>query len=894
MKNVQDVYRLSPVQRELLSRLDAPEARPSCLHWSFRQGLDEAALESALRQLVARHTALRTGFFSEAQGMPEPKQVVREKVEPKLGRVDLSGLPEPERARRVAAFLAEEPRRAMNPSAAPLLRVTVLRTSPGAGTVVLCWHPLILDDTSALRCVQELLLLYRAARRGEDAGLGSSRPYRDYIAWLERQEPREAEQRFRHALQAPRGSTLPETWSTGATDASGVVEQRLFLPPAASGHVQAFLRQHTLELGTLLQAAWAFLLFQQGLGDDLLLGVHSGCPSALVGDDTLVGRFATVVPRRIQVPRAGTRLRWLRGLQAELPEAHTGHPCVPSRLQSVSPASVLITEPEDAVLGPHARSLGFHGLTLVPGSLPAPLVISAAQGPRLCLRFQYDARRLASTAVARLAGQLGRLMEELALQPERELSSLPRPPGDDGTATRDHSDAARVALADDASSPTGTGAALPQPLAAAETLHVGTTFGRAEVEAVLAQHPLVARATVVPDRTEPGRLVAHVVPARPAGHARKKPGFGLFFFANEDARAANKYRLLLEAARLADRNGFTAVWTPERHFDEHGGLYPNPSILAASLATITEHVSLRAGSVVLPLHNPLRVAEEWAVIDNLSNGRAGLAVTSGWMPQDFALAPDHFPRKREVMLQSLAQVRELWRGGTVPFKDGAGKEVHLRTLPRPVQPELPVWMTCPGNPDLFVQAGELGLHVLTSLASQSVEEVRDKIALYREARARAGHDPAAGNVTVMLHTYVGRDSDEVLDTVREPLTRYLRTHLRLQEARVRSLDLQVDINDPRWLDSLARFAFELHYRTSALIGTPASCLPMVDRLGEIGADDLACFIDFGVGEDSVLEGLTHLVELKTLANDETLRLRRVLTEYLDERLPGLPSVSIES
>ena len=94
--------------------------------------------------------------------------------------------------------------------------------------------------------------------------------------------------------------------------------------------------------------------------------------------------------------------------------------------------------------------------------------------------------------------------------------------------------------------------------------------------------------------------------------------------------------------------------------------------------------------------------------------------------------------------------------------------------------------------------------------------------------------------------------------------------------------------------ALATFAFELHYRASALIGTPTSCLPMVDRLAEIGADELACFIDFGVHPDTVLEGLSHLVELKRLVDDDALRLRRVLTEYLDERLPGHPPLVIET
>src|SRR5690606_17850013 len=97
----------------------------------------------------------------------------------------------------------------------------------------------------------------------------------------------------------------------------------------------------------------------------------------------------------------------------------------------------------------------------------------------------------------------------------------------------------------------------------------------------------------------------------------------------------DKYRLLLEGARFADSHGWEAVWIPERHFHAFGGIYPNPSVLAAALAVATNRVRIRAGSVVLPLHDPLRVAEEWAVVDHLARGRVDLAFATGWNPNDF-------------------------------------------------------------------------------------------------------------------------------------------------------------------------------------------------------------------------------------------------------------------
>ena len=95
--------------------------------------------------------------------------------------------------------------------------------------------------------------------------------------------------------------------------------------------------------------------------------------------------------------------------------------------------------------------------------------------------------------------------------------------------------------------------------------------------------------------------------------------FGLMFFASsEDTLAGEKYSLVFESARFGDQHGFSSIWTPERHFTQLGSLYPNPAVLNAALAQVTERIRLQAGSVVMPLHHPLALAEAWAMVDNLS------------------------------------------------------------------------------------------------------------------------------------------------------------------------------------------------------------------------------------------------------------------------------------
>ncbi|MEW2397627.1 LLM class flavin-dependent oxidoreductase [Streptomyces sp. NPDC046862] len=102
--------------------------------------------------------------------------------------------------------------------------------------------------------------------------------------------------------------------------------------------------------------------------------------------------------------------------------------------------------------------------------------------------------------------------------------------------------------------------------------------------------------------------------------------FSLFYFANDSGCAeGDRYRLLIDGARFSDEHGFHSIWTPERHFHNFRGTYPNPSVTSAAIASITSRVKIRAGSVAAPLHYPLRIAEEWSVVDNISHGRVGVS-----------------------------------------------------------------------------------------------------------------------------------------------------------------------------------------------------------------------------------------------------------------------------
>jgi natural product biosynthesis luciferase-like monooxygenase protein len=402
-----------------------------------------------------------------------------------------------------------------------------------------------------------------------------------------------------------------------------------------------------------------------------------------------------------------------------------------------------------------------------------------------------------------------------------------------------------------------------------------------EIEAAMAKHPDVAEAVVMA-RGEDKHLAGYIVP-RSHEQAATMP-FGLFYFSDAaNAGDTDEMALYIESVKAADRLGFEAVWTPERHFTKVGASFPNPSVLSAAAAMVTQHVQLRSGSIVLPLHEPLRVAEEWAVVDRLSGGRVALSFASGWVPNDFVLAPDNFADRHQVMLKGIEEVRTLWRGGTVSRRNGVGAMVEVGVQPRPVQAELPTWVTAAGAPQTFIDAGRIGANVLTHVLNTTIGGLGEKIAAYRKARKEAGYDPATGKVAVMVHTYVTDDAATAVKQARPHLENYFRSQLKLRKDVGAALGLEVD-TDQDLSDEVITLAVDRFLATKGLVGSPESCQPLVRELYEGGVDEIACLIDFGVPAAQILANLPALDRLRRSAT-RGVRASDVTT-WLQTRLPA--------
>lgn len=342
--------------------------------------------------------------------------------------------------------------------------------------------------------------------------------------------------------------------------------------------------------------------------------------------------------------------------------------------------------------------------------------------------------------------------------------------------------------------------------------------------------------------------------------------FSLLYFSGDGStQRRNKYRLLIEGAKFADRNNFHAIWMPERHFHAFGGLYPNPAVTGAAIAMITENIKIRSASVVLPLQDPLRVAEEWAVVDNLSNGRAEICFASGWHPDDFVFYPHKYADRKNSFWSDIKIVQKLWSGQSIELTGGAGNQVSVRTFPNLQGSPLPVWVTALAE-QTFIDAGKAGLNILTSPLYQTLDELAHKIKLYRQSLVEYGHNPKLCKIAVMFHTFLGTDIDEVKARVKEPFGNYMKTHYSLVENLAKSLNLPLNLDQltQQDLEDLFAFSFESYFNNKVLMGTTQSCQKLLDQMVDLEIDEIAALIDFGVEHSWVMESLEYLKDLKQI------------------------------
>jgi amino acid adenylation domain-containing protein len=419
-----DILPLAPLQEGLLFHalydIDAPDAYVVQLALELTGPLDEDALRMAARALLRRHPHLGVCFVQE--GLDRPVQIVPRDVVLPWRTIDLTELTAQEQTGPLDRVLAAD-RTRFDPSQPPLLRFTLIRLGPDRHRLAITNHHILLDGWSIPILLQELLALYDG--RGDGRSLPQPTPYRDYLAWLQRQDRDAAGTAWREALAGLAEPTLMAPMKTTRPALPETV--RIELPAELAGALTRLVRQHGLTLNTVCQAAWGLLLGYLTGRNDVVFGIAvAGRPPELAGMERMVGLFINTVPLRLRLRPDESALDLLTRLQEEQSRL-LGH-------QHLGLAEIQHLAGLGELFDTHLVFENFPDALTEAGGLQVahaddrsvyvthyPLSIAILPGARLEFRLSYRPGLFDRDTVESLAERLVRVFAAMAATPDRAI-----------------------------------------------------------------------------------------------------------------------------------------------------------------------------------------------------------------------------------------------------------------------------------------------------------------------------------------------------------------------------------------------------------------------------------------------------------------------------------------
>ena len=437
-KNVESIYPLSPMQQGMLFHtLYAPESgnyfqQISCtLSGDFNPDI----FQQAWQRVVDRHSILRTLFLWE--GRKQPLQVVRKSISLPWIIQDWRSQSPGEQQTQLEQFLQTDRKQGFQLNRAPLVRFALIQIAETAYYFVWSYHHLLMDAWCKPLILNEVLTLYRAFSQGKDLKLPPPLPYRDYIAWLQKQDFAQAEAFWRQSLQGftqPTQLPIGNTLDNSLTDRGEQGGQQIQFSVLLSEALRTFAQQHRLTLNTLVQGGWALLLSCYSGETDVLFGATvSGRSPNLIGSESIVGMLINTLPVRVQVSEEADLLPWLQEIQSQQieREQYAYTPLVDIQKWSETPRgrplfeSFLVFEnnPVDQSLQQRNYNINISYLSGFERT-NYPLNVVVAPEQQLRVHIYYDSKQFKGETIERMLRHLENLLAAIVDNPQQRLSEI--------------------------------------------------------------------------------------------------------------------------------------------------------------------------------------------------------------------------------------------------------------------------------------------------------------------------------------------------------------------------------------------------------------------------------------------------------------------------------------
>ncbi|MFD9865440.1 amino acid adenylation domain-containing protein, partial [Streptomyces alboflavus] len=394
--------------------------------------VDVERMRVAGQALLDRYANLRTAFVDSASG--DPVQLVLDGVELPWEFVDLSSRAEGEREEAFEEFLKRDHGRHFDPQRPPMLRLTLVTMADERHELVLTLHHALFDGWSLPILFQELMRLYGA--HGDGSVLPRVRSYRDFLAWLARQDRAETARAWAAELDGVEEPTLlaPDTMGEAVGEATGIGNIKVQLQDETARALTRRAAELGVTVNTLVQGAWAVLLGQLTGRDDVVFGTTvSGRPPELAGVDSMVGLFINTLPVRVRCAAGDTLADVLQGTQEHQAALLDHHYYPLAEIQQATGLnslfdSLVVFESypidhdglDDANTAAGVRLTGLRHFS----ATHYPITVLAEADPHLRFTLQFQEHVFEQGAVEEMAARFGRVLAQLAADPQTRVASV--------------------------------------------------------------------------------------------------------------------------------------------------------------------------------------------------------------------------------------------------------------------------------------------------------------------------------------------------------------------------------------------------------------------------------------------------------------------------------------
>tara|TARA_A100001037_G_scaffold306208_1_gene349917 strand:- start:37799 stop:38851 length:1053 start_codon:yes stop_codon:yes gene_type:complete len=301
--------------------------------------------------------------------------------------------------------------------------------------------------------------------------------------------------------------------------------------------------------------------------------------------------------------------------------------------------------------------------------------------------------------------------------------------------------------------------------------------------------------------------------------------FSIFFIPScaEGESYQDEYDNLMEQCVLADELGFDAAWVAEHHFSRVG-MCPDALMVALAIAQKTKKIRVGTAISIVPFHNPIRLAEQAALVDVLSGGRLDFGIGRGSQPKEFQGFNIDPSESRERMHEGIEIMTRLLAGETLTFHGKYYSCIDTAIYPKPVQDPLPIWISGT-SPETYQYAAEKGFYVMASAGHKGAEHYLEKIQLYKDGLLAQGKDPEECEYLLAHNIHVTDDPESAWKEIEPAESWYLN-----YRSEVNSIEMPIEQKESLKRNMSYKLSIREQIEGGGVIGPPEKVIEDIERL----------------------------------------------------------------